>query len=921
MFRIHICILFFTISSGISGQHIPRITNFSFSDYKAHHQNWGVVEDDMGNLYSANTMGLLYGNGNTWETYKLRFNKTVRSVAHHEGKIYSGSYGEFGYWEKDKCGSLVYWDLTENIDVESFENEEVWNIVSDEGSIWFQSFSLLMVYDGKKFSTIQLPGAIMFLHIVNGKKYVQSLENGIFNIRDDLTITLLEGSSFFNDKIVTGILPYNSPESLLITTNNHGIFVLNKGKVYPWNTAYQNHFISIQINKAFITKDLKLILGSINAGAYVFDMSGKYMYHFNTGNGLQNNTILSIYENKTGDLWLGMDKGLAKIHLSSDALEFNDKSEKYGSVYTAIQKDSTFYLGTNQGVYFYKNENVSKDDQFSLINGTQGQTWQLFEVNGKLYCGHNEGTFLIEDKEVTRISDLTGGWYNEVIPGSDGKLWLQGNYTGLAVFKLENDILTYSHKIEGYPYPAKKFIFKNEHLWVASPNMGLLKLTLDINKEKVVQQKNYEVSMGLPNGSNIDLYVFKDKIRAYNGENHFVYDDQADRFRKDTFMNSFVQGFLVRPLQDEYWLRVYHDHTILMKDSNFLEYNAVTLTKDYHNIVRIKENRYLYCLEDGYYLQTLSDTSKNNVNKNPNIQIYLSLENQKCLRNEDVSFPLNQSSMTLHFFDYDFEKGKQYFYRLLPTQNEWKSTHSTSHIDITNIAAGDYTVEIMRNDGVKGVMNFTILPPWYASAFAKIFYLVVIGLVIFFIIKYHENQLAKARQKFENEQKRLVKEHQMEIENQLLVQENRLKNKELANTAMQLIKKNEILKEIKSELIEIRKSSHHTLTAKDFQIIMKQINNNLTLKKDKELFDDSFEEIHYNFLTKLKAKFPRLSKDDMRLAVYIRLKMPSKEMAPLFNISLRGLENRRYRLKGKLGLEKEDDIIIFLQNIEESITT
>lgn len=98
-------------------------------------------------------------------------------------------------------------------------------------------------------------------------------------------------------------------------------------------------------------------------------------------------------------------------------------------------------------------------------------------------------------------------------------------------------------------------------------------------------------------------------------------------------------------------------------------------------------------------------------------------------------------------------------------------------------------------------------------------------------------------------------------------------------------------------MIDVRKTGDHTLTTKDFQNLMKLINENMTVEDDKNLFESSFNEVHEKFLIKLKADFPELSAADLKLAAYLKMNLTSKEIAPLFNISIRGLENKRYRLR------------------------
>ena len=86
---------------------------------------------------------------------------------------------------------------------------------------------------------------------------------------------------------------------------------------------------------------------------------------------------------------------------------------------------------------------------------------------------------------------------------------------------------------------------------------------------------------------------------------------------------------------------------------------------------------------------------------------------------------------------------------------------------------------------------------------------------------------------------------------------------------------------------------------------------NPIFSKDKNLFESSFNEVHEKFLLKLKADFPELSPADLKLAAYLKMNLTSKEIAPLFNISLRGLENKRYRLRKKLQLPNDANLLDF----------
>ena len=79
-------------------------------------------------------------------------------------------------------------------------------------------------------------------------------------------------------------------------------------------------------------------------------------------------------------------------------------------------------------------------------------------------------------------------------------------------------------------------------------------------------------------------------------------------------------------------------------------------------------------------------------------------------------------------------------------------------------------------------------------------------------------------------------------------------------------------------------------------------------------FEESFNQLHDNFFKRLKQHYPDLTPGDLKLAAYLKMNLSSKEIAALLNISLRGIENKRYRLRRKMNLEPDDNLTEILIN-------
>ena len=106
---------------------------------------------------------------------------------------------------------------------------------------------------------------------------------------------------------------------------------------------------------------------------------------------------------------------------------------------------------------------------------------------------------------------------------------------------------------------------------------------------------------------------------------------------------------------------------------------------------------------------------------------------------------------------------------------------------------------------------------------------------------------------------------------------------EATKTQLNALKKN-ILKEIKSD---------HS-----WQDLEKHIKN-----------------VHFEFLLRLKEKCPTISPRELDLATYLLMNMSTKEIAEVMNISKKGVELARYRLRKKLNLKRKENLTGFLMKI------
>jgi len=252
---------------------------------------------------------------------------------------------------------------------------------------------------------------------------------------------------------------------------------------------------------------------------------------------------------------------------------------------------------------------------------------------------------------------------------------------------------------------------------------------------------------------------------------------------------------------------------------------------------------------------------------------------------------------------------------------------SKTEKEYTNLPDGPYTFMVKAYDNLGHesepvTFSFFINSPWYKTVWAYIFYFSAGAAFLYLLIKWQKREFARQQLKFQEEQKRLKYIYELEreknekeivqLQNEKLVNEMIYKNRELADISMHLMERSDALLKVKDELQRLhqKNAGNH-----DVQRAMELVNDIEKNDANWEQFAMHFDEINNDFIKKLKLKFPQLTSTDLKVCTYLQLKLSSKEIAQLMNISVRGVEISRYRLRKKLQLTTGQTLNDFLNDI------
>jgi DNA-binding CsgD family transcriptional regulator len=283
---------------------------------------------------------------------------------------------------------------------------------------------------------------------------------------------------------------------------------------------------------------------------------------------------------------------------------------------------------------------------------------------------------------------------------------------------------------------------------------------------------------------------------------------------------------------------------------------------------------------------------------------------------------------------YAAQSSIRYSFFLKGFDRDWSDWTKRTEKDYTNLPAGNYTFEVKSksNLGKESAVSeyaFTILPPWYQSGWAYGLYVMALAGLIYLLYFWQRRVFRQQQRRHEEEQKRLQYLHQLEMEksekeivklrNEKLEAEIEHKNTELASAAMHLVQKGELLGNIREELMRMKKGSNGDgAAAEEFKKMLRILGEENKMDKDWEQFAVHFDRVHSDFLQIAKAAYPALSAHELKLCAYLRMNLSSKEIAQLENISVRGVEISRYRLRKKLKIPTETNLFDFLMELHNS---
>ncbi|MDO9553402.1 two-component regulator propeller domain-containing protein [Rhodonellum sp.] len=934
---------------------LPFSKYYSSKDYNGGTQNFAITQSSSGLIYVANNFGLLEYDGAGWRRYPLPNSTKVRDVLLDErGIIYTSGQGEFGYFQADQTGILRFHSLLDQLPEANRNLEEIWKIQLLHDRVYFFTLENVFVFskDHQLLNIISGNPAFESFHSTNNQLFLNQLDSGLQLIEKNKLEPLDFGKSLGNNLIV-GIISFASNQKLFFT-RDQGIFRLNSVGMLPWQTELSN---KTRINKAIRLKNGNIAIGTQSDGIFILNENGEIILKMNNNPGLQNKAVLSLFEDISGNLWVGHNNGISLIELSLPFREIDQYSGLSGSGYDADFFDGKLYYGTNNGLAVQQ-MNGNTASQIQKIEHSSGQVYSISEIHNKLFLGHNDGAYEIIDGQAKSIDGVTGIWKLQPLRDHHNMV-IGGSYNGLVLFEFKDDKLKFVRKIKGFNESSRLIEQDNDgHIWMTHGYKGVYKLKLNATLD-AVEVSYYGTEAGLPTNLLISVYKINNRLIFTTEYGMYSFDPQTDRFEKDPFFSQyFPQDFLLTSIIEDPLGNVFYigegEVGVLEKQINgtYLKKHQIfnkiipLLNDDLQNISPIKANEILFAAKEGFIWYRLDNNNQNTPTFPTMIRsVYLTgatdslishgsypkkgTGSSEELEKENISIPYSARNIRFEFSNPipNNENTTQFQFWLEGLEKDFGEWTTKRDRGYTNLREGAYTFHVKSKNiygqiGEEDRYSFSIQAPWYRSILAYLTYVLLVGGLLVLFQKRMDKKFQKKTAKITSIQREVIeqketalKDSHEEIErlkNEQLHAEIKSKNKELASATMHLINKNGFIDHVKDHVATVVKKSKNQEVKNELQKVIQSIDKNMAGDNDWEQFEIHFDQVHGDFVNRFKNQFEDLSPQEIKLSAYLRMNLSSKEIAHLMNISTRGIEIARYRLRKKLNLNRAENLQEFI---------
>lgn len=809
------------------------IQNFTSKQFVVSNYNWAGVQDHIGNMYFANSDGILKYDGNSWDLIATESQVTSICFDSINQIVYVGMQNDFGYIAFDQNNKYKFISLAQKFKLINKVSIVYFTIYTSQG-VYFLTDKILFRYANNKIKTWNASTVFASAICANNKLFVREKEKGIL-ILDNDKLSLIKGSNAFSNSSLS-MIAHRGNNNYLVASKQLGLIsfdLIHVGNEYECHLDFINNgtaalFQSASLYSGRLLKDGKIALATEVGGLIIIDQQGNVLIQLSSISGIISDLIIHIFEDKSGNLWLCSESGISMVMYSLPTYEFKEYGRVTGSTNSFLEFNGTLFAGTSTGLFYY---NAEKNIFERYKNFPSVEIWKLIKTKNNpssILAATTKGIFEIKNNEIKLLSSLENV-YGIKQSEYNNDLFFVCHLNGLSIYTYTNGIFNLQNQIDNCSYCVRDIAEDSSHnLWLTTENNGIVYLEFSnailFHKKLYLNEITFGVEKGLPELSqNIAQFVNGQLlVTTYNGL--YTLNKKVD-FKKVKLKElaelSFVKEKNLDPYQNHtdiqirmikqgegknlWFLSVYPDgkHEIgLLKNFNdkstwnstpFKLQNAERIFDVFPNkeITWLGATDIVYCYNNNkkYNYSDTYNTLINAVSHNNDTifkgNYYKKVEfgdsSIKIVSKEQpedliISLPYEKNDLTFNFAANSFIANHPVkFSCILEGEDEkWSDWSDETFKTYMNLNEGTYIFKVKAKNifGIESTVasyEFKILPPWYRTALAYILYFLMALALIVGIVKFFTSNL-----------NRIIKKQTAELQQQK--DEIEHKNKEITDS-------------------------------------------------------------------------------------------------------------------------------------------
>ncbi|MFZ9847258.1 MAG: triple tyrosine motif-containing protein, partial [Flavobacteriales bacterium] len=841
------------------------------------------------------------------------------------------------FLDKDAKGKTTFVSLKDLAPKPYNHPNIIFHIAYYHQKVYFSSSNCIYVYDGKTVEIIlpeETPRGELsefgFVGVVDDELFVYNDHRGLGKIMEGKYQPLFMKRQLADTSAVVGVVKKSDNSYLIIQKD--GFSTIEDGQLL------KRKMNMIATDAELLNNNTVAVSTELN-GILIFDFEGNVLEVLDKKIGLKNNFVNEIYKDSKGSLWASLNNGIALIKWNSPFSYINEIQGVEGMGYSSVLLNDTLYLGTSQGMYYAAGWNKNKNRVFQKVNGIGLIINDMKVMNGKLICSDESDVYEVNGIKAKKISKAKyyGGWTFKKIPGIDSLL-ICGTYADLSVYAFRKGHWVFRNAIAGFGESCRMFEIDDRGvLWLVQGVAALYRIELNSEYTKATKVENYADKYHFYAGYFNDIVKVNHELKVSSDGGIYIINEK-DELVKDQefsfFPNTIKRLRMVEGSVNELYIILNERPAFIELRQGKYVISAVASANVKDKLVgsaeyvgKISNSEYLIATQLGF---ALFDPSKSAGVKGPKCLIrqvkLLNTDNDSTLLmglNKTLSYTYKQNSLAFSFALPVYGVNSKIIYHTeLSSSNHsfvWKDESTNSFKEYTNLPEGEYTFKVQAELNGKmfdaGVLAFTILPPWYRTIWAYLFYILFTVLVVVLIRRKVQQRFKVQREKMELEKIKEIQNQEAMHKTEILEVELQRKNDEMAFLALTFTQKKQFLSFLKTQLTNISKNMKDEASNSELKSLIRSIGVEDKEAENWEKFQMHFDKTNDNFFQKLKQLDPKMNESTLLMCSYIRMNKSNKEIADLLSISISGVEKRKYRLKEKLGIKEEGSITDFISKL------